>query len=144
MSEMIKDSVFGEMEYKHRWIKKEKISLLDKEITLNIIASAYTGEQICDEQRDAYKAFKGKLDKVSRRMPGMVEEYVEIHKDEIMEHFPEIGNPSEAIKYVKPVSVVFARDGKTVIMCNAEWDEENGIGIEVAPEYKVGLQDDFL
>ena len=144
MSEMVKDPVFGEMEYKHRWIKKETITLLNKEYSLNIVAAAYTGEQICDEQRESYKAFKGKLDKVSRRMPGMLEEYVEIHMEDIAEHFPEIGKPEDAIKYVKPTSVLFTRDGKTIIMCNAEWDEENGIGIEVGPEYKVDVQDAFL
>ena len=144
MNKMIKDSVFGEMEYKHRWIKKEKISLMDNDYNLNIIASAYTGDQICDEQRDAYIAFKGNLDIVSRKIPGMIEEYVEAHKDEITEHFQEIENPGDAIKLVRPVSILFARDGKTVIMCNVDWDEENGIGIEVAPEYKVDLQDAFL
>ena len=144
MADKINDPVFGEMEYKHRWIKKEKITLLDKEYDLSIIAVAYSGDQICDEQRNAYTAFKGKLEKISRRMPGMVEEYVEVNKSDIEEHFAGIGNPEDAIKFVKPVSVMFARDGKTVIMCNVEWDEENGIGIEVAPEYKVGLQDTFL
>ncbi len=144
MSEIVKDAVFGEMEYKHRWIKKEKIMLMDKEYNLNIIASAYSGDQICDEQREAYKSFKGKLDKISRRMPGMVEEYVEIHKTDIEEHFPEIGEPNKAIKYVKPVSVIFARDGKTIIMCNTDWDEENGIGVEVSPEYRVDIQDAFI
>jgi len=144
MSEKIIDSVFGEMGYKHRWIKKENISLMNKEYCLNIIASAYTGDSICDEQREAYKAFKGKLDKISNRMPGMIEEYVETHKADIAEHFPEIGEPEDAIKFIKPMSVMFARDGKVVIMCNAAWDEENGIGIEVAPEYKVDLQDAFL
>ncbi len=144
MSEIVKDPVFGEMKYKHGWIKKENITLIDKEYNLNIIASAYTGDQVCDAQRDAYAAFKGKLDKISHRMPGMIEEYVESHKAEIAEHFPRIGEPADAIKYVKPVSVMFARDGKTVIMCNVAWDEENGIGIEVAPEYKVDLQDAFL
>lgn len=144
MSEKIVDSVFGEMEYKHRWIKKESVFLMDKEYNINIIASAYTGDQICDKQREAYKAFKGKLDKISKRMPGMIEEYVEIHKNDIAEHFPEIGSPEEAVKFIKPVSVMFDRDGMTVIMCNVAWDEENGIGIEVAPEYKVDLQDAFL
>ena len=144
MGEKIIDDVFGEMEYKHRWVKKENITLLDKEHNLNIIAAAYTGERICDEQRKAYIAFKDKLDKISRRMPGMIEEYVEVHKAEIMEHFQEIGEPENAIKFVNPVSVLFARDGKTVIMCNAEWDEENGIGIEVSPKYMVDMQDTFL
>lgn len=144
MSETIKDPFFGEMEYKHRWIKKEKITLMDKNYNLNIIALAYTGDQICDEQREAYKIFKGKLDEISHRMPGMIEEYVEVHKDEIAEHFLKIGDPEEAVKFVKPVSVMFARNGKTVIMCNVDWDEENGIGIEVAPEYKVDVQDAFL
>ncbi len=144
MGEIVKDPIFGKMEYKHRWVKKETISLMGKEYNLNIIAAAYTGDQICDKQREAYKAFKGKIDKVSRRMPGMIEEYVEDHKDEIAEHFSEIGDPEDAIKFVKPVSVMFARDGMTVIMCNVAWDEENGIGIEVAPKYKVDLQEAFL
>ena len=144
MSKKIVDSVFGEMEYKHRWIKKESIFLMDKEYNLNIVALAYTGDQICDEQREAYKAFKDKICKISNRMPGMIEEYVEVHEADIAEHFPEIGKSEEAVKFVKPVSVVFARDGKTVIMCNTAWDEENGIGIEVSPEYKVDLQDAFL
>ncbi len=144
MSEKIKDAVFGEMEYKHRWIKKESIIILDKEYNLNIIASAYTGDKICDIQREAYTAFKEKLDKISRRMPGMLEEYFEEHKAEIAEHYPNIREAAEVIKYVKPISVMFARDGKTVIMCDVAWDEENGIGIEVAPEYRVDLQDAFL
>lgn len=144
MSEIVNDPCFGEMEYKHRWIKKEKITLMDKDYNLNIIALAYTGDQICDEQRAAYKTFKGKVDKISRRMRGMIEEYVEAHKDEIAEHFPYIGDPKEAVKFVNPISIMFARDGKTVIMCNVDWDVENGIGIEVAPEYKVDVQDVFL
>ncbi len=144
MSDIVKDPVFGEMEYKHRWIKKESIVLMDKEYKLNIIALAYTGDQICDEQREAYKSFMGKLDKISRRMPGMIEEYIEVHKTEIEEHFPEIGAAEEAIKFVEPISVMFARDGKTVIMCNVEWDQENGVGIEVSPKYKVDIQDSFL
>jgi hypothetical protein len=28
-------------------------------------------------------------------------------------------------------------------MCNVDWDDKNGIGIEVAPEYKVDVQDAF-
>ena len=144
MSDRINDTIFGTMEYKHGWIKKEKIILMGKEYELKIIASAFTGDQICDNQREAYKNFKAKLDKISRRIPVALDEYVEIHKAEIEEHFSEIGDPEEAIKYVNPVSVLFDRDGKTVIMCDVDWDEENGLGIEVYPKYKIDLQDAFL
>jgi hypothetical protein len=63
---------------------------------------------------------------------------------EIEEHFPEIGDPEEAIMYVRPVSVVFDRKGKTIIMCDVEWDKENGIGVEVSPKYLIDLQDAFI
>lgn len=144
MGEIVKDTVFGEMEYKHRWIKQEVISLLGKDRKLNIIALAYSGDQICDEQRTAYTKFKEKIDKINRRIPDMIEEYVENHIEDIAEHFTEIESSQDVIAYVIPKSVMFARDGKTVIMCDVKWDEENGIGIEVAPEYKVDVQDVFL
>lgn len=144
MSQTVNDSVFGEMEYSHRWIKEESISLMGNDYKLNIIALAYKGDSICDEQREAYIKFKEKIDKISKRLPGMVEEYVDIHKIEIEEYFFEIGDPEEAIKYVRPVSVVFDRKGKTIIMCDVEWDKENGIGIEVTPEYLIDLQDAFI
>ncbi len=141
---MLNDPVFGAMEYRYAWVKKETISLLDKEYNLTLTVSAYTGDGICDNQREAYKDFKGKLDKISSRMPGMVADYAETHWAEIKEHFSDLENPDEAVSFVTPVSVLFTRDGKIVIMCDAAWDEENGIGIEVRPEWKVDLQDVFL
>ena len=45
MSEKIVDSVFGEMEYKHRWIKKESVFLMDKEYNIGIYLIESRSEQ---------------------------------------------------------------------------------------------------
>lgn len=144
MADSINDVVFGNMEYKHRWIKKEEVFLLGRDRRLNIVAAAYSGELICDEQRESYKNFKKDCEKISERIPGLIAEYVESHRKEIKEHYDSLGKTDEAIKLVTPTSILFTRDGKAVIMCNVSWDEENGIGIEVIPEYMVDVQDAFL
>lgn len=144
MADTVYDVVFGDMEYRHRWIKKEEIYLLGKERKLSIVAAAYSEESICDMQRESYKYFKRDCDKISERIPGLIAEYVESHREEIEEHYDSLGEADEAIKLVMPTSILFTRDGKAIIMCNVAWDEENGIGIEVFPEYMVDIQDAFL
>lgn len=144
MAETIKDAVFGDMEYRHRWVKKEEIFLFGKKRTVSIVASAYSGETICDEQRQRYKEFKKNVKEISAKIPQMVFEYVEAYKTEMNVHFDLPDGVDKVADLVEPTSVLFTRDGKVVIMCNALWDEENGIGIEVLPEYKVDLQDAFI
>lgn len=144
MADTVNDVVFGNMEYKHRWIKKEEIYLLGRDRTLNIAAAAYSGESICDKQRESYKSFKKDYEIISERIPELIAEYVGRRREEITEHYDSLGEADEAIKLVTPTSILFTRDGKAVVMCNVSWDEENGIGIEVLPEYKVDIQDAFL
>lgn len=144
MGDTVKDNEFGEMEYRHKWVKKEKMMMLGKERTLTISALAYSGDSICDKQRKAYQSFSSNRDELLKNIPKLISEYAHKHFDEITEHFSEMNDANEALNFVNPSSIVFSRDGKVVIMCNVDWDEENGIGIEILPEYKVDLQDAFL
>lgn len=45
------------MTYKHRWIKSEAETFFGKEYTLQIVAKAYSGKSITDEQRETYKKY---------------------------------------------------------------------------------------
>lgn len=144
MAEIVKDPVFGEMKYKHRWIKKNKIHLLGADRNVNIIALAYSGESICDEQRTAYTEFKNKLNKIEDKLSEAIVQYIKDHRKEIQEHYDNLDSPGEAIALVKPEAIMFSRDGKVVIMCNVAWDEENGIGVMVIPDLIIDLQDAFL
>lgn len=143
MAEIVKDQVFGEMEYKHRWVKKELITLLGNDNNVSIVAAAYTGDSIIDNQREAYKYFKQHINEINNELPHIIKKYVECHKDEIEEHY-KLESVDKAIHLVKPTSILFTRDGKAIIMCNVAWDEENGIGIEVFPKFEIDLQDAYI
>lgn len=77
-------------------------------------------------------------------MPQLVFEYVKAHKTEIEEYYDWPQNAERSEMLVTPTTILFARDGKVVILCNVPWDEENGIGIGIMPEYRNDLQDVFL
>ncbi len=144
MPEMVKDPVFGEMEYKHRWVKKEKLMLLGKEREIKIIAAAYTGDEICDAQRNACMRFRREQEEIERKLPELIADYYEKNRAVIEEHYraPEEGTDPTAL--VKPVSLLFDRNGRAVILCDTDWDQESGIGIELFPEVKVDIQEVFL
>ena len=58
MNRIINDPKFGEMIYKHRWQKNEKIAFLDKEVEITIVAKAYSNSPITENQQNSYIYFK--------------------------------------------------------------------------------------
>ena len=146
MGTTVKDRAFGEMEYKHGWVKKQEVTLQGKIYNLTIRASAYTGEKICEEQRGGYRYFKDNVRKISDLCGEQIIGYVKAHMDDLAVNFPAIAEISanNLSEYVTPRTVLFGRDGSVVLLYDAKWDEENGLGVEVYPEVKVGQQDEFL
>ncbi len=138
MNDIIKDKVFGDMIYKHRWVKneKEKIELFGKTWDMNVVASAYTGEQICQEQRESYKFFKKRREQLLKKIPELLQEYVKKHVPAEVEQ--------SVCSLIRPKTILFDRNGMIVILCDAAWDEENGIGIELKPKQFIDVQDAFL
>lgn len=45
------DKVFGEVEYKHSWTKKDSFLFLGKVYAVNITAQAYKGDDILESQQ---------------------------------------------------------------------------------------------
>lgn len=138
MNEIIKDKVFGDMIYKHRWVKivKERLKLFEKTWDINVVASAYTGEQICKEQRESYKYFQRNREQLLKKVPELLREYVK-------KHVPSVAEQSDS-SMIQPKTILFDRNGMIVILCDAAWDEENGIGIELKPKLYIDVQDAFL
>jgi len=146
MDDVVRDRTFGEVSYKHAWIKKQDVMLLGKERQIKIMAAAYTGEKICEEQRQGYRYFLEHLSTISEQCRDAIYEYVDSNREDLSVQYPQIkeftkGNLSE---FVTPRTALFARDGSIIILFDAKWDEENGIGVEVYPDVWVGLQDMFI
>lgn len=147
MTNKIVDKVFGEMEYKHRWYKVEMINIWHREYEVKIVASAYSGEQIEDIQREQYINFKENIENISETSKNLVVEYINNNLDEIKNYCEDASSIAEEgmlEKIVIPKTVMFDQSGEVVILCDCAWDEEHGIGIAVLPNYEVGPQDMFL
>lgn len=146
MSSKVKDEVFGEMTFLHPWVKKEEITLFGKIQTVRIAAAAFVGEGILDRQRDSYRFFKENIDKVSEKCEKALIEYVRKYGAEFYPYCPELAkaDDTELVGFIVLKTVLFRRDGSVVLMFDAKWDEENGVGIQVYPDVKIGWQANFL
>ena len=40
--------------------------------------------------------------------------------------------------------ICIKQDGRLILLCEANWDKENGLGIQIFPTYEIGPQDTFL
>lgn len=147
MSDKIIDKVFGEMEYKHRWYKIEKINFWSNDYEVRIVARAYSGEQIEDIQREQYLKFKENIVDISEASKNKVIEYINNNLDEIKYYWEEASYISEdgiLDGIAIPKTVMFEQSGEVIILCDCVWDEEHGIGVRIFPNYEVGPQDMFL
>lgn len=143
MEKNIVDQVFGEMEYKHRWVKRQQVQFFGKPSEVQIVAAAYTGQEICEEQRKSYQYFQENQEKILKVFSEKLQSYVDDNTKMISEYY-DLKQGTESDKLVTPKTIYFDRDGKVVVLCDVKWDEENGLGVEVYPEIQIGRQDEFL
>jgi len=135
MSKVI-DSAFGEMEYKHGWVKKQKMMFWGTVRDIKIKATAYTDQEILQAQRDSYKSFIGNFTAISARSLELTADY--------LKKYYEKGDYESVKELVTPCGVLFKRDGSYGILCDFALDEEHGLVVCVAPKEEVGMQDIFL
>lgn len=129
------DKVFGEMEYKHSWTKKDSFSFLDKAYIVNVTAQAYKGNDILESQQSSYSNYR---------------KYFEENKSEIKEKLIEYckstydtDTPIE--ECLIPKTIIFERDNSWGILFDTDYDVENGVALFVINEkIQVGPQDLFL
>ena len=65
MNRKINDSIFGEMEYKFGWFKKEILNLWGNEYEVIIKALTYNENNITEAQRDSYLKLKNNINEIS-------------------------------------------------------------------------------
>jgi len=135
MSNKIVDKVFGEMEYKHSWEKKDSLLFLDKAYPIKIVAQAYKGDAILESQQNSYLEYKKFLEKHNKEI-----------KEKLLNYCKEICNSEIALQdCLTPTAVIFERDGSWGILFESNCDIENGVALFVVDrEIKVGSQDLFL
>ena len=129
------DKVFGEMEYKHSWTKKDSFLFLDTAYPVNITAQAYQGDDILGSQRINYSNYKT---------------YLAEHKSEIetelIAYCQTIGETDCTLdKCLRPETVIFERDNSWGVLFESTCDVEHGVALFIIDnKIVIGSQDLFL
>ncbi len=137
MNRKINDSIFGEMEYKFGWFKREILNLWANEYEIIIKALAYNENNITEAQRNSYSKLKDNINEISNKS-------LEFVKDYIVKNYEKEIETKEVVKLVFPKMILFKQNGDFGILCDTSLDEENGFVIIVSPRYEVGIQDIFI
>ena len=139
MTKMISDPIFGEMMYRHGWTKKDHLMLWGQEYIVNTSAEAYTGDEILDSQRDAFKKNKDNIAQHSDKMILKTTEYFEFILGIVNI------NKEDVIAGLIPRTILFRSAGSWGILFDSKWEEEHGFAIFVIDDkIEVGDQDTFL
>ena len=141
------DVVFGEMSYKHRWYKKQNIELFGKPWEMTIVAKAYTGKAITENQQKSYSLFIKKEKEYVDLIAEAIKTYVNTNVQELAEAWVSartIEDNDDIAQIVTPKTLLFKQDGTTVMLFDCVWDVEGGIGVKIIPKLDIGSQDIFL
>lgn len=140
------DSVFGEMQYKHRWYKETSLFLFDNEWNITVAAKAYTGKPITDQQKASYQYFNDHLSEMTDIITNQLIAYINDNCEEFAQYWlgaRTVSNGYELAQIVKPKTLLIKQDGTTLLMLDCPWDE-HGVAVQVIPDVQVGSQDMFL
>lgn len=141
------DAVFGIMQYKHRWIKRQTISAFGKEWEVTVAAKAYSGKPITKEQQDAYTRFTENESAEIATIENTILAYVNDNIKELSAEWVgarKISVISDLAQVVTPKTILFKQDGTTIMLLDCAWDVEAGLAVKLYPELKIGSQDLFL
>ena len=141
------DDVFGEMTYKHRWVKNEVETFFGKKYTLQIVAKAYSGKPITDEQRITYKKYWKEKDRFKEILSNELMRYINDNILELAEHWVgarRVDKIEDLSAVVTPKTLLIKQDGSMLFLLECAWDIENGVAVKIYPDIAIGSQDLFL
>lgn len=147
MESNYKDAIFGEMTYKHRWYKQQKLMMFGKEWNVTVAAKAYSGKPITEEQQKSYSNFYNNESAMVNTIGEKLKEYINTNLQELAVYWMGarlVNTVNELAQIVTPKTLLFKQDGTTIMLLDCIWDEEHGIAVKLVPEVSVGSQDLFL
>jgi len=105
---MIKDDVFGEMNFNLGWVKYEKLCVWGELLNIRMRVSAYENEVPNALQKNAYKKLIENFDVLISKA-----------KKELNKYLTAI---NRSLKDITINEILFIENGVTAILCSSNWD----------------------
>ncbi len=150
------DKVLGELSYNESWDRKERLRIFEEDYDVYLRVYREEDEKITDIQREAYLAFKNKVNirKIEEAIfeyykEEVCSEYEEIHGFNTDEARVVINDKSELKKVIRPTDLIifYCDDSREVgLLFECSWDMDAGLGVLITNEEieTVGVQADIL
>lgn len=126
---IINDSAFGEMTYRHTWKKTE---IIGENIKLTIIVKDSDGQGISDAQRKAYMKFKKSPEVFFAKASEALAKY-------IAQIYPNIQTYT-----MNPQKVLFKQDGVWGFLYPSPIGEDDGLSVRFENGHVIADMDDAL
>lgn len=126
----ILETEIGTLEFNYGWTKPISIDIDFQSFEINLVFEAFDGELVSDQQLNNYKLFKQEQSKYEGSVLRLINEY--ILKESIQD------------KKFTPTSLVFKRDSSFGLLCDCDWDIDQGVVVILSPNEMVKNQDYFL
>lgn len=147
MEKRCTDPIFGDMRYNHRWYKKEKINLFNRQWDITVAAKAYSQKPITNEQQKSYSYFCDNIEKLINEIENNLKEYINLNLQQLETNWigaRVIDSSNDLAQIVTPKTLLFKQDGTIILLLDCIWDKEHGVAVKVWPNFEVGIQDLFL
>ncbi|MDD5928629.1 MAG: hypothetical protein PUC37_02390 [Spirochaetales bacterium] len=129
------DSILKEPFYNFGWCYSKTINFFGKENNVQFVFEAYPeSEKINTFQKETFMKFYENINELSNSSSNQLNDYIKKYVD---------GNYTIANNVILK-EILIKSDGETILLCEVDWDIENGLCIKVMPEYDIGPQDVFL
>lgn len=136
------DSIFGEMEFKYGWRRKEIFEIWGKKHEVTLVVSGSENKPILVTQKEAYMNFikfdKVKISDIENAIYSyylsVCDEYRNMLEDDADECAPLIGEVKELEKLVKPIELVVLKikDVQEIgIIFECTWDIDAGLAVRI-------------
>lgn len=151
---IIKDPVFGEIEYTYGWCKDITIDFLGKEVEIALVVDGDVDSKFEEAQYHAYQEFMKNWPQLQHRILQPILDYYQLTRQglgyniEFNASYPLVETIEQLLGMITLVGLIVSygdiyeeRDIGLTFDCT--WDEENGLGIRLLNEkvMEVGYQD---
>ncbi len=118
------------LKFDYGWRKPFNIQFQGVDTEIELVFDAYKGEEVNEKQLASYELFSKNKHEYESKISTLLQNYIQKNR---IQHTG-----------VQAKSLQFNYDGEFALLCDCDWDIENGIAVILYPEESIIIQGDFI